>query len=30
MKKFFLMIVAAMMVTMSTNAQEKKNEIGVF
>ena len=30
MKKFFLMVVAAMMVTMSANAQEKKNEIGVF
>lgn len=30
MKKNFLMVVAAMMVTMSANAQEKKNEIGVF
>lgn len=30
MKKFFLMVVAVMMATMSADAQDKKNEIGVF
>lgn len=30
MKKIFLMVVAAMMATMNVNAQDEKNEIGVF
>lgn len=30
MKKFFLMVIAAMMVTTNVNAQDEKNEIGVF
>ena len=30
MKKILLMVVAAMMVTMNMNAQDEKNEIGVF
>lgn len=30
MNKFFLMVVAAMMATMSVSAQDEKNEIGVF
>ena len=30
MKKILLMVVAAMMVTMNVNAQDEKNEIGVF
>ena len=30
MKKFLVMVVAAMMATMNVNAQDEKNEIGVF
>ena len=30
MKKFLVMVVAAMMTTMNVNAQDEKNEIGVF
>ncbi len=30
MKKFFLMVIAAMMATLSVSAQDEKNEVGVF